>query len=132
MPDKQIKAILEEWRTPHLPRRLPDDAQTRRALTQAGDLWRYRPRKCARCGDSFLVRGHSGFGCYVSYCSHECQQANRNEQRAEQRERERQRRQRKPIKCARCGKRVPPERSTRRYCSDACRQAAYRQRQAAE
>jgi hypothetical protein len=35
---------------------------------------------------------------------------------------------RKPIKCVQCGNLVPLERSTRRYCSDACRQMAYRQR----
>jgi endogenous inhibitor of DNA gyrase (YacG/DUF329 family) len=63
----------------------------------------------------------------VSYCSRECQQADRNERRREQRHDRKP--ISKPIKCARCGKRVPPERSTRRYCSDACRQQAYRQRQ---
>jgi hypothetical protein len=31
-------------------------------------------------------------------------------------------------RCRRCGVRLHPERSTRRYCSNACRQAAYRER----
>lgn len=86
-----------------------------------------QPRECSRCGGSFLVRGHGGLYCGVSYCSRECQQADRNERRAEKRGQERER-QREPVECVRCGKGVPPERSTRRYCSDACRQAAYRER----
>lgn len=34
----------------------------------------------------------------------------------------------KPIKCARCGDSVSARRSTRRYCSGACRVAAWRKR----
>jgi hypothetical protein len=112
---------------PRLPPRLPDTEQTRRALAQAHDQNRYQPRQCSRCGRSFLVRGHGELWCCVSYCSRECQQADRNERRREQRHDCKP--ISKPIKCARCGNSVPPERSTRRYCSDACRQAAYRQRQ---
>jgi hypothetical protein len=119
----------EDRGKPRLLVRLPDTAQTRRALTQSHDLYRYQSRPCARCGRSFLVRCDG-----VAYCSRDCQQADRNERRAEKRERERQRHPRKPIKCARagCGQSVPPERSTRRYCSDACRQAAYRGRKTAD
>ena len=32
-------------------------------------------------------------------------------------------------RCAACGESLSPERATRRYCSDACRQRAYRGRQ---
>ena len=128
-----FEELRRKWRaeTPRLPVRLPDTEQTRRDLAQAHDSWRYQPKPCSRCGRSFLVRYRSDVSyCSVSYCSCGCQQADRNERRAERRAAERERPPRKPIKCARpgCGKRVPPERSTRRYCSDACRQAAYRQR----
>jgi len=38
----------------------------------AHDLYRYRPRQCSRCDRSFLVRGDG-----ATYCSRECQQADR-------------------------------------------------------
>jgi len=125
MPDEPIKTLEELRRSfmkPRLPRRLPDTEQNRRDFVRVLTHSHY-PRACSRCGKSFLaLRGGT------VYCSRECQQADRNERRAEKRAAERQRHPRKPIKCARpgCGRSVPPERSTRRYCSDACRQAAYR------
>jgi hypothetical protein len=126
MPDEPLTKTLKELRrsfmTPRRSIRLPDTEQTRRDL--AHGLHHYELRQCSRCSRSFFTH-HSGG---VLYCSRECQQADRNERRAERRKRERQHHPRKPIKCAHCGKRVPPERSTRRYCSDACRQAAYRKR----
>jgi hypothetical protein len=122
---EELLRSLKEPLWPRLPRRLPDTDEIRRDLAQAHDLHRYHPTPCLRCGGSFLLRGP---GYYARYCSRECQQADRNGRRAEQREQERQRRDREPIMCAQCGNPVPPERSTRRYCSDACRQRAYRQR----
>jgi hypothetical protein len=125
---KTLEELRRSFATPRLPPRLPDTKQSRHALTQTADLHRYQPRQCVRCGGSFLVRG-AGSLCAVYYCSRDCQQADRRDRRAAAREQERRRHPRKPIKCAQCGDRVPPARSTRRYCSDACRQAAYRQRQ---
>src|SRR5262249_44284591 len=106
------------------PIRLPDTEQTRRDLAHGWHHYELRQCERSECGRSFFA-DHGR----ASYCSRECQQADRRDRRAETRERERQRRDRdrKSIKCARCGKRVPPERSTRRYCSDAWREAAYRQ-----
>jgi endogenous inhibitor of DNA gyrase (YacG/DUF329 family) len=99
---------------------VPDTEQNRRRA-ETSVSFHYHPKQCARCNRPFFAYDA------VSYCSRECQQADRNERRREQRHDRKP--ISKPIKCARCGKRVPPERSTRRYCSDACRQQAYRQRQ---
>jgi endogenous inhibitor of DNA gyrase (YacG/DUF329 family) len=85
----------------------------------------YRERNCSRCGRQFFSTG------YVDYCSNQCQQADRNERRREQRAQERASRRREPGKCVVCGtKLVDQVRSTLRYCSDACRQQAYRSRAA--
>jgi hypothetical protein len=72
-------------------------------------------------GGTFLARGH------ILFCSRECVQAAAQERRTERRRQDRERKA-KPIKCEQCGSMRPPERSTRRYCSDVCRQKAYRRR----
>jgi hypothetical protein len=78
----------------------------------------YRERNCSRCGCQFFA-----LGCI--YCSSRCQQDDRKERRREQRAQERAAHKRKPGKCV-CGALlVDQKRSTRRYCSDACRQQAY-------
>jgi hypothetical protein len=67
------------------------------------------------------------------YCRPLCRQEARRVRRDGQRYYARKQRERemKPIACAVCGHEMmfPPTRSTRRYCSNACRQYAYRHRQ---
>jgi hypothetical protein len=124
--DMTLEELQRKWKAEDAAARhavrLPDTDETRRALAQAHDLHRYRSRECCRCSGSFLARLEGVYPA-TSYCTPECQQADRNERRAEKRWRDR-----KPaaVDCAQCGNPVPSERSTRRYCSDACRQRAYR------
>jgi hypothetical protein len=81
-------------------------------------------RKTRGCSREFFGRRN------VHFCS-ERGQDDRNERRREQRAQERALHKRKPGECVVCGtKRVEQMRSTLRYCSDACRQQAYRSRSA--
>jgi hypothetical protein len=128
--EEMLKELLRNLKTPRLPPRLPDTGETRRALVQARDLHRYQPRQCSRCDRSFLVRGHSASYCNVSYCSRECQQADRNERRAKQREQERQRHPCKTITCLVCKETFAPRRNDAITCSSKCRQKLYRERAA--
>jgi endogenous inhibitor of DNA gyrase (YacG/DUF329 family) len=84
-------------------------------------------RECSRCGRKFFTHQFAG----VSYCSDRCAQQERIDRRREQRAhaRERARKARKPGKCEACGAKLQDQiRKTKRFCSDACRQWAYRRR----
>jgi hypothetical protein len=59
-------------------------------------------------------------GIEILYCSPECKTEARRQRRADEREPKR------PIKCAECGERFTPIRSTARFCSTRCRMAAHR------
>ena len=67
--------------------------------------------------DRFLGRGR-GFARAVSTCSKHCGEQGYNARR----------RKSAPTSCAGCGETFTPARSDARYCSGACRQRAYRQR----
>jgi len=95
-------------------------------IDAAADYPLYHRKRCSHCNRPFLGRGGS-----VWFCSTECQQAARAERRREKHQAEIKRRPApKPVICAcGCGHRIrPPQRSTRRYFEDACRQRAYRNR----
>jgi hypothetical protein len=80
-------------------------------------------KRCTYCDQPFRGRR----GCGPKFCSAECQRADRNQRRRETRQ---QQRPWKPLPhCAHCGKTIwNAKRSTARFCSDACRQKAYRRR----
>jgi hypothetical protein len=81
-------------------------------------------KTCSRCGRTFFVV----MGGY--YCSTRCQQDDRNERRREQRaiEADERKAKRKVPCCEVCGEKLDPTRSTLRFCSNAHRQQAYRNR----
>lgn len=76
------------------------------------------PRTCRTCGRLF-------YACATRWCSDRCENAERTERRREAREQARSRHW-----CRECGERFTPPRADARYCSPACRQKAYRKRQA--
>jgi hypothetical protein len=63
------------------------------------------------------------------WCSPECRSTGRA--RIERERRVRTAKTRPPSNCTACGKPLTAQRSSRRFCSDACRQAAYRERKCA-
>jgi hypothetical protein len=91
--------------------------------------------KCDECGKEFEVPPDSVKAFH--YCSYECvmeasnrADRERNKRFIEQRrERNKKKRADRPDNvCQHCEKSFRPERSNAKYCSDACRQAAYRER----
>jgi hypothetical protein len=88
---------------------------------------RARLKRCVRCGAPFIAPAP------VRLCSETCRDESKREslakhlaKRAQERER---RRAALKVACRHCGQPVEkPSRSTRGYCSNACRQAAYRTR----
>jgi hypothetical protein len=83
--------------------------------------WRRNPhatcfnrKTCRACEREFLGRSDEWSAPF--YCSVGCKAEVR---RPESRE------PKKPIKCAECGERFTPQRSTARYCSARCRVAAH-------
>jgi predicted nucleic acid-binding Zn ribbon protein len=95
-------------------------------------LWLiWRERTCKLCGQQFLGRGHERSGLTPTslyYCSDACAHNARNQRRRKtDMLARREAVETQPRHCAVCGERMPWRRGTRRYCSNACRQAAYRQ-----
>jgi hypothetical protein len=87
-------------------------------------------KTCAHCQQRFWGRGSAWAGPY--FCSNACQRAARNARRRNKRKAEQMYQSRPTGTCARCGAGLwLQQRATRRYCSDACRQKAYRDRQGA-
>lgn len=77
----------------------------------------YHIKQCKECGTTFLGQSTTDF------CSVECQRRNHNQRRRKYHE--------KPLEavCAMCSKPIEgAARASRRFCSNACRQASYRQR----
>jgi hypothetical protein len=74
--------------------------------------------QCAGCGGW-------GAGSGYLWCSAECQKADRA---AKVRQRRAAARVQPHDRCVICDDKLPASRTTRRYCSDRCRQAAYRTR----
>ena len=96
--------------------RLSVDARGRTRRTQKRT--KYRIVACA-CGSAFIA--HDGRMKICETCRVQAQQTRNIRQASEV----------PPpatIACAQCGHRVIAQRSTRRYCSRACQQAAYRER----
>jgi hypothetical protein len=88
----------------------------------------YTTRSCPTCGQVFFARG-SAWVC-IGFCSDECCRVARNKRRREKRAKAREYRSVERGTCARCGLTLYFQvRATRRYCSDQCRQLAYRERQ---
>lgn len=109
------------------------DRRIHEHVRQALSLSAYsRMHRCAECNAWFIAYRAARL------CSAECRkkaQAKRsqkaNEKRRESRQYWRQRsREEIWIKCAHCGEEKEADRRTRRFCSDPCRQAAYRKRKA--
>lgn len=74
-------------------------------------------KRCAHCGNEFVVRQRNRAGATL-YCSRRCFQEARRARLPEH----------APITCEGCGKQftvIPSRRETARYCSDACRQKAF-------
>jgi endogenous inhibitor of DNA gyrase (YacG/DUF329 family) len=118
--DQSLQSKLTKWRTAS--RRRPH-----RAL-KADDLefpsYKITKKTCSRCGRTFFEAADG-----ISYCSTRCQQVDRNETRRETRALKRAERERvrKPQRCKVCGTLLLDQvRTTLRYCSNACRQRAYR------
>jgi hypothetical protein len=80
---------------------------------------------CTVCGRQFVVVEHPRRGAIV--CSDTCSKISWQRPRADRR-----REARTGTKCLSCGVELDSKRSTRRYCSDRCRVAAYRQRRRGE
>jgi endogenous inhibitor of DNA gyrase (YacG/DUF329 family) len=124
--DAPTQAMLAESRAKEVDRR------ARRAPRKVNLIWlgfsasRIKEKTCSRCERTFFSLGQ-----WAPFCSTRCQQNDRNERRREQRAlaRAERQRKRKPGKCAVCGAKLADQvRSTLRYCSNACRQEAYRHR----
>ncbi len=73
---------------------------------------------CFGCGREFYTQIHSKKYCWYGTCG---RIGNYKHQRRHRLER------RKDLVCAECGKTFTPKRSDAKYCSNACRQKAYRQ-----
>jgi hypothetical protein len=87
----------------------------------------HNPKKCKRCEGVHVnfggtVHGFYHGGRWRGYCW-PCGQDAENE-----RQRDLRRQRRTGRKCCGCGERFTPQRADGRYCSSACRQAAYRVR----
>jgi hypothetical protein len=73
---------------------------------------------CKGCGREFYTRIASKKYCYYGLCGNRGYQKELKQRRLEQR---------KEKTCKGCGKTFTPKRSDAVYCSNACRQRAYRQ-----
>jgi endogenous inhibitor of DNA gyrase (YacG/DUF329 family) len=86
----------------------------------------HRERRCAACGRRYL--GHRS----RRYCSDECRKPAKVAAAKKQTESRRTGKHEEWVNysftCETCGKKDTWYRKTRRYCSDACRQMAYRRR----
>jgi len=94
------------------------------------DFANIRETTCSRCERTFFYAAGG-----ASYCSKKCEQDDRNERRREQRalQRAEVQRERTPRSCAVCGRPLTDQvRRTKRYCTDGCRQKAYRRRRPAK
>jgi hypothetical protein len=119
---KTIDALLADLKVKFKTERIPY-----RVFRDPG-LWTLHnyihEKNCTRCGRQFWALGHF---TSIIYCSTRCQQDDRNERRREQRAQERAAHKRERGKCVVCGMTLVDQvRGTRRYCSDAHRQQAYR------
>jgi endogenous inhibitor of DNA gyrase (YacG/DUF329 family) len=97
--------------------------------TVKSEINNYTTRSCPTCGQVFFARG--SLWTRIRFCCTQCCRIARNQR---QRERRKKRadahRHQKRGTCVRCGLTLYFQvRATRRYCSDRCRQQAYRQRQ---
>lgn len=119
------------WARDVLLRKIPPPV-TATSVRGAGNGSRngYEPARCKGCGGIHRLHGGTvpGFhlvGRHAGYC-YRCAADADNER---QRDRRRQARAGRP--CDGCGQPFTPPRADGRYCSPACRQRAYRRRQAA-
>jgi hypothetical protein len=111
-----------------------DDALTAEAQAAGSNMpvglsSKARLHRCVGCGAPFIAPPSARL------CSDECRDAGKRESRAREIAKRSQRRNERRaalnVECRQCGKPVEgPSRSTRGYCSNACRQAAYRERAA--
>jgi hypothetical protein len=82
---------------------------------------------CIHCGRPVFYEARRDRPRYYVVCGKKCQRA-AYAARAADRSRQRRRQREQQHACAQCGVRFEPKRGDARYCSSACRQAAYRQR----
>jgi hypothetical protein len=86
-----------------------------------------RLHRCVRCGAPFLA--HPSARLCSPDCRTQAKRESQGKQIAKRTESRNQRRVALRLECRQCGKEVESlSRSTRAFCSDACRQAAYRSR----
>ena len=95
-----------------------EDWKSRHRRADYGLVYRFRRKTCRTCEQDFYGRGFNWDAPF--YCSVGCKTKARRLVRAEARE------PKKRIKCAQCGERFTPIRSTARFCSTRCRMAAHR------
>lgn len=98
-------------------------------VSRGDAIKRYEPQRCKGCDD--VHKHHGGkvwrfvrLGRWVDYC-YPCAEKEKLAERREQRAKARADRC-----CETCGSTFTPRRADGRYCRSACRQMAYRQRQA--
>ncbi len=118
-----------------IPERVTGEDAPRGTMSIRHEMPRYEPPKCKACAGERLNSSGKPYplnhnyygrrGRWDGYCW-PC--ANDGER---QRQRDLRRQARADRVCAECGGTFTPPRSDGRYCSPACRQRAYRQRQAA-
>jgi hypothetical protein len=98
--------------------------------------WALREKICAAVGDKALhvyaiyrCRGCGNWaaGSGASWCSLECRRAHKTKGQRQRREETRVARAMVEHRCAHCQAPMSAQRTTRRFCSDRCRQAQHRQ-----
>jgi predicted nucleic acid-binding Zn ribbon protein len=115
-----VPAYDRPWRSQALSRSTLDalttDGENKYDSAACVRFFGARLHRCSRCGEPFLGPGN------VRICSDAC--------RAQPPRKRPRLRMREVCSCLRCGAAMTATRSTRAFCSNACRQAAYRERRA--
>ncbi len=115
-------------RTGRMPRRLPLKAR----LSDYDASYQYEKRPCRCCGRLFWAYRSAHRDTPPFFCSPACRVEYHRQRRQEKRHAIAAAREIDYGTCAVCGQplRATAQRTSRRYCSDTCRQSAYRQRNA--
>jgi hypothetical protein len=114
---RELTAQNKRW-----PRRLPYEARPR---------YSYSKKSCRCCGKPFWVEHRFADPDEAPFfCSPACRTEDRRQRRLEERHEAAQAREIDYGRCTVCGEPLQStaRRTSRRYCSPACRQAAYRER----
>jgi hypothetical protein len=86
--------------------------------------------QCRQCAGDYYVLWATSRNLYRNVCG-PCKLARKRRENLSYMRRLRAEQRPEPEPCARCGESFTPPRSDARYCSPACRQAAYRERKVA-